>query len=85
MHIPRNTTNATCIAAILGAAVIVPTISVKAGERALMAKEVRALFPGRYEARVHGYKLAIDATGYGALVGSAFNRTDKGHWWIKGN
>jgi len=85
MHILRTTLKATCLTAILGAAFIVPAQPVNAGERTLKAKEVRALFPGRYEARVHGYKLAVVANGNGSLAGAAFNRTDKGRWWVKGN
>jgi hypothetical protein len=59
--------------------------TVEAGDRSLKAKDIRSLFPGKYEARVQGYKVVIHARGNGALAGAAFNRTDKGRWWVKGN
>lgn len=56
-----------------------------AGEKVLKGKDIRGLFPGTYMAEVSGYNVVIKAHGNGTLRGSAFNKSDKGRWWIKGD
>ena len=74
------------IASVLAISSVAAVFSAaEAGDRSLKAKDIRGLFPGKYEARVQGYKVVIHARGNGALAGAAFNRTDKGRWWVKGN
>ncbi len=70
------------VAGVMAAFTLMPA---QAGERSLKAKDIRGLFPGKYEARVQGYKVVIVARGNGSLSGSAFSTKDKGRWWIKGN
>ncbi|MGI9372347.1 MAG: hypothetical protein ACR2OJ_07605 [Hyphomicrobiales bacterium] len=56
-----------------------------AGDKILKSKDIKSLFPGTYMAKVSGYKVVIKARGNGTLKGSAFHKTDKGRWWVKGN
>jgi hypothetical protein len=85
MYFLRSLLKGAFVTSIVGMAAIAPSSSVEAGDRTLKANQVRALFPGNYEARVRGYKIAVVAKRNGSLAGAAFNRTDKGRWWTKGN
>jgi hypothetical protein len=70
---------------ILAMCLMAQTPEAVADGKSLEAKEVRALFPGKYEAQVRGYKIVVIANQNGSLAGSAFNRSDKGRWWVKSN
>ena len=60
-------------------------ISASAGSVSLSSKEIRGLFPGKYEARVDGHTLTISAKSNGTLKGSTFMASDTGRWWLKGS
>ncbi len=60
-------------------------ISASAGSASLNSKEIRGLFPGKYEARVDGHVLTISAKDNGTLKGSTFMASDTGRWWLKGS
>lgn len=77
--------NAFLTATALLAITLFSIISASADSASLNAKEIRGLFPGKYEARVDGHTLTISAKGNGTLKGSTFMASDSGRWWLKGS
>lgn len=72
----------TFAAALIGAAALsTPAI---ADAASLGRGEVTKLFPGQFEAKVKGYRVAFAGTQGGALSGSAYGQQDKGRWYMKG-
>lgn len=49
----------------------------------LAANEIMELFPGNYKAEVSGYDMLITGSTNGDLRGRAFNRQDRGKWWVQ--
>lgn len=72
-----------CSAALLGAAVLSTSAQAEAGS--LGKGEITKLFPGQFEAKVKGYRVAFAGTKGGALSGSAYGQQDKGRWYMKGS
>jgi len=73
----------TFVALLLGAAALTAAAGAQAGS--LGKAEVTKLFPGQFEAKVKGYRVAFAGTKGGALSGSAYGQQDKGRWYMKGS
>ncbi|MFM8745429.1 MAG: hypothetical protein ACKOED_02000 [Aestuariivirga sp.] len=58
--------------------------SVAAEAGSLGKGEVAKLFPGQFEAKVKGYRVAFSGERNGALSGEAYGQQDQGHWYMKG-
>ena len=70
-------------AVLLGAAVLSTSAAAEAGS--LGKGEITKLFPGQFEAKVKGYRVAFSGSRGGALTGSAYGQQDKGRWYMKGS
>jgi hypothetical protein len=47
--------------------------------------EITKLFPGQFEAKVKGYRVAFSGSRDGALAGEAYGQSDEGRWYMKGS
>jgi hypothetical protein len=70
-------------AVLLGAAVLTATAPAEAGS--LAKGEVAKLFPGQFEAKVKGYRVAFTGSRGGVLAGQAYGQQDKGRWYMQGS
>jgi hypothetical protein len=71
-------------AAITGLLLVLPGSAAEAGEK-LSPSELRRLFPGSFQAVVHGaVTVNITARGNGTLIGRMKGKTDRGRWTLKG-
>jgi hypothetical protein len=70
-------------AVLIGAAVLSTSAIAEAGS--LGKGEVTKLFPGQFEAKVKGYRVAFTGTKGGTLSGSAYGQQDKGRWYMSGS
>jgi hypothetical protein len=59
--------------------------SVAAEAGSLGKGEVAKLFPGQFEAKVKGYRVAFSGSRSGSLSGEAYGRQDQGRWYMKGS
>ena len=73
----------TALAATLIAATALPLAGIAAAAP-LARAEVTKLFPGQFEAKVKGYRVAFAGTKGGALAGRAYGQQDKGRWYMQG-
>lgn len=49
----------------------------------LEPRALKALFPGSFQAQVHGYMVSFVAHRDGSLVGTSLKGTDTGQWSVK--
>lgn len=49
----------------------------------LEPQALKALFPGSFQAEVHGYKVKFTAHRNGSLVGKSLKGTDTGQWSVR--
>ena len=47
--------------------------------------EIAKLFPGQFEAKVKGYRVAFSGERNGALSGQAYGQQDEGRWYMQGS
>jgi hypothetical protein len=81
----QNHLRFTIFASMTAAVFVLSSLAADAGGKSLKASDIRALFPGNYEARVQGHKVHVVARRNGSLAGSAYSQTDNGRWWVSGN
>jgi hypothetical protein len=70
-------------AVLFGAAALTAQAQAEAGS--LGKGEVTKLFPGQFEAKVKGYRVAFAGSRNGALAGQAYGQQDKGRWYMQGS
>jgi hypothetical protein len=70
-------------AVLIGAAALSASAAAEAGS--LGKGEVTKLFPGQFEAKVKGYRVAFAGSRGGTLSGSAYGQQDKGRWYMQGS
>ncbi len=70
-------------AGLFGAAALTASAQAEAGS--LGKGEVAKLFPGQFEAKVKGYRVAFAGSRGGSLSGSAYGQQDKGRWYMQGS
>lgn len=70
-------------AALIGAAALTAAAQAEAGS--LGKGEIAKLFPGQFEAKVKGYRVAFTGSRGGGLSGRAFGQQDKGRWYMQGS
>jgi hypothetical protein len=70
--------SALAAAGLIGFVVVQP-----AHAGSLEAKKLKALFPGSFQAIVHGWAVKFTAHGDGSLVGKFKSGTDTGRWSIR--
>ena len=70
-------------AVLFGAAALTASAGAEAGS--LGKSEIAKLFPGQFEAKVKGYRVAFAGSKGGTLSGRAYGQQDKGRWYMKGS
>ena len=69
-------------AMLVAASVVGLAVSAEAGS--LGKGEITKLFPGQFEAKVKGYRVAFWGSRNGGLSGEAYGQRDKGRWFMQG-
>lgn len=70
-------------ALLLAATTLAAPAAAEAGS--LGKGEIAKLFPGQFEAKVKGYRVAFAGSRGGVLSGSAYGQQDQGRWYMKGS
>lgn len=70
-------------ATLIGAGAL--TMAAPANAGSLGKAEIAKLFPGQFEAKVKGYRVAFSGARNGTLVGRAYGQEDQGRWYMKGS
>lgn len=70
--------------AVAMAATAALVLAAPASAGALAKSEITRLFPGQFEAKVKGYRVAFSGSRDGALQGEAYGQEDRGRWYMKG-
>jgi hypothetical protein len=65
---------------------VAATLAPAAAEAGSLGKgEITNLFPGQFEAKVKGYRVAFAGSKGGTLSGRAYGQQDQGRWYMKGS
>ena len=74
----------TAAAGLLGLAGVLGIVSMQPAAAApLEPQALKALFPGSFQAQVHGYNVRFVAHHDGSLVGKSLQGTDTGQWSVR--